>query len=600
MPTNNMSDADFDEVDAWFEAQEAEYEAQATEWESQRKKKRATAGLTLEQLTKAKGKHKYVNPETGEFEKDPVTGETEVPTLTLSPDKASLAVFGVLLLRLSANDTSDKPKLWTHNDVIWEPIGEKKVKDIIDAVIGDLSYERGLQETLRRLRGLSERAYWNKNPFLFPCQDGVIDLETGKIRPHSFDDYITYTYNAKCNYLRADYDRFLFYLASTFPDIRDCLTAIDIITKVGIRVTFETFVFLLGGGENGKGILEKIIIAMYTISRGSAIKIEELKRSHFAMGNMIDNDYLIITEVETINDVMSIIKALASGELQDSDVKYSTDRIKVMPHILPIIDSNKALHFTDKSRGRKRRTQKLDFPYTFGYTSDTRPKDPKLLDKLTTPESLAGILKIIRGRAPSLIESRRIYQRKSSEQMEAELERQKFSFEHFTDECLSTEWTENGDAPRLKVDDAYKVYLDYCKLFNVPEPASNSPFGRDINKKYNLETKSTSERIDGKKVSYRYYPGLYLVKLPEKAFKEFCDSYTTDIIGNTTDKPLNTTDILRMWIGENNNSKENTTDTTDKVVLKEVLEKLAKMYKYVHSKTNSEITFENFEKAVYA
>ena len=97
-----------------------------------------------ENFTKATGRLKRVNPETGEFEEDPMTGETTVPKLTLSPSKAANAISTMLNLRLSSADSSDRPKIWWHDGGIWNPGGEKKIMNIIYAAIGDLAYEKGV------------------------------------------------------------------------------------------------------------------------------------------------------------------------------------------------------------------------------------------------------------------------------------------------------------------------------------------------------------------------------------------------------------------------------------------------------------------------
>lgn len=80
----------------------------------------------LQDLTKATGRIDRVNPMTGEKEADPITGETKVPKLTLSPTKASAAVAEFMPLRLSATN-KDTPKIWRYDSGIWQPDGEKRV-----------------------------------------------------------------------------------------------------------------------------------------------------------------------------------------------------------------------------------------------------------------------------------------------------------------------------------------------------------------------------------------------------------------------------------------------------------------------------------------
>ena len=108
--------------------------------------------LTLEQLTKATGKMEQIDPDTG----DPVLDENGLPVIvpkrTLSPSKAAMTMGDTMMLRMAETDTSDKAKIWRYDGGIWRPDGEREIIKTIDAVIGDLSYEKGLRETLRRIR----------------------------------------------------------------------------------------------------------------------------------------------------------------------------------------------------------------------------------------------------------------------------------------------------------------------------------------------------------------------------------------------------------------------------------------------------------------
>ena len=111
-----------------------------------------------------------------------------------------------------------------------------------------------------------------------------------------------------------------------------------------------------------------------------------------------------------------------------------------------------------------------------------------------------------------------------------------------------------------RLDRAYENYREYCRLFNVPEPAAKIPFGRYSTKSTRLKPALAAREIeDGNKVSYRYYPGLFLVKSPVRRM------LISSLLhyGSTTDSISNTTDITRIYLSNNNNSNKNTTDTTD-------------------------------------
>jgi len=148
------------------------------------------------------------------------------------------------------------------------------------------------------------------------------------------------------------------------------------------------------------------------------------------------------------------------------------------------------------------------------------------------------------------------------------------------------------EAPKLEVPDAYAAYLEYCKLFNVPEPAHKNPFGKYLTERYKIESDSSSRVVDGKKQTYRYYPGLYQVKSPKTVFAEFSLKYYS----NTTGILSNTTGIPQEWISNNSIIKGNTTGTTgEQSFLKGIIEELEIMYKYVHyCKDPSEISYRKF------
>jgi len=482
------------------------------------------------------------------------------PDYVLSPTKASEAISRVVELRTSEKDPSE---LWRFDGSIWKPDGEDEVTRLIDAACGDLSYDRGLRETLRRIRSNAARVKFNAVPYLLPLQNGTLNIKDGTFREARPDDYLTFKYGAIYD-PQADYRPFLWHLCSTLPDPRDVLTAIDIATAAPIRVPFESFVLLFGGGGNGKGIFEKIIQAILSEERTTAITFEEIRKSRFGAGALLDTDLWLVTEVSSPKDAVNILKRVSTGELMDTDIKYG-GRKRGKPHVLPILDANNPFDFEDDSKGLRRRFIKLDFPYSYGYGPEDRPKNPKWEDYMLTSEVLAGVVRLIAIRGPSLYQERRIYRRKSEEEIAEEYRRQQYSLHYFCAECLSTK--PQGDfEERLTVEKAYSEYQEYCRLFNVPTPSRKVPFGRYIKEMFGIESAVTTNE--------RYYPGLWIVKSAKLAFAENKLNYRC--YRSTTDK-------LQIDEGKIDVHEWITTDATDKSVFVEVLEEIERMYKYIHS-----------------
>jgi len=480
----------------------------------------------LEDITKATGRIIRVNPITGEKEPDPEMGETTIPELTFSPSKAATAITGFLPLCISTSYASEKTesrKLWAYNGKIWIPDGEKRVKHLLDAIGKNLSYERGLQETIRRIKENAEVVIFDSNPYLFPALDKIVDLQTGQARDYLPEDHITFQGGAAWDNPDADHGIFLWLLCSTLPDPRDVLTALDIATAACIRIPFEAIIQLIGPGGGGKGAFEDAVTALCSPARVSTISPTDV----------IGKDLWVLSEVEDMRLAINILKKVSTGEQSDSDTK-SGGRVQGKPHVLPILDCNNAVDFEDDSGGKIRCVIKLDYPYKFGYTPDTRRKDQDMKTKVTSPAVLSGILHLLADRAPFLCKTKRIYTRKKPEEIDKEYQRQLHSQDHFCEDCLTTEMPtdKNGQAinvvtgelypmgqpPRLTTTKLLEEYKEYCTLFNVPTPSKQ--MGGYIHDKYGIKSKGSTSRTNGIRDDYRYYPNLWLAKTARVAYAE--------------------------------------------------------------------------------
>lgn len=382
---------------------------------------------------------------------------------------------------------------------------------------------------------------------------------------------------------------------------------IDIITAIALRIPFDIIVLLFGPGGNGKKVLEMVLIALYTISRVAAIKLGEVRKNHFAAGNLLNKDVWIVSEVSSAKDVMDILKGISSGDVLDSDVKYG-HRIQGFPHVVPILDANKTFDLGDNTEGRKRRFVKMDFPFTFDSKPTNRPKDPHLEETLTTPEVLSGILQIVAARAPVLVDSKRIYLRKSAGEMDQEFKRQQHHLSFFCEECLSKEPPENPEKLTTKVLQA--EYEEYCRAFNVTEPASKYALGRYVCGRFEIKSDNTSEidKVTKKKVNVTYYPGLYLVKSARAARAEaLIDVASVEESSAPRDVDdlvarygyysyySDTKVILKREETKISNSNNNTKDTKDNSIIKQVIEELWRMYAFIQSCENpKDISYTNF------
>ena len=124
---------------------------------------------------------------------------------------------------------------------------------------------------------------FDTNHYLLNVQNGTLDLETGKLRPHSKDDFITKISPATFD-PKARSKRWLDALATSLPDpvVRDyvqrflgyCLTG-----DVGERVV----VMFVGKGRNGKSLIARVVqelMGPYATTLASTVLMASEKEQH--------------------------------------------------------------------------------------------------------------------------------------------------------------------------------------------------------------------------------------------------------------------------------------------------------------------------------
>lgn len=513
---------------------------------------------------------------------------------------AAMAILDKMALAM----TPSKELIYNFDGEIYRPFGAEAIKDTVYSICEDGVNRGNLGEVLDRVgaRLKLNTIDLKPEPYLMPLQNGVLDLKAGELLEYSPDHKFTFKYGARWDPEGGDWRRVLWHLCSSLKDPRDVLQAIDVMTATALRIPFDSWLLLIGSGQNGKGMFERLLLNFVTQDRASAMTLDEMKRSKFGAGYLLDVDLLLVSEVETVRDANSVLKKLATGEFMDSDVKYG-GRAKGSPHLMTVLDANNAFEYGDDSFGRKRRTLKLDWPYVFGDGPDDRPIDRTIEELFKSDEILSGVAWIIAARAPSLIQTRKIYRYKTAEELDEEFDRQRNHLHYFTEECLgerSEEWLgefgELGEAniKRLTTARAHELYLEWCNYFNVPSPASAKALTAYIKKKFNTDTKKSHATGPGDKdISYRYFEFVGLTKLPGEVFSDYKLSHysSSGADNNSSGALMGQIESSNIDISEYNGALGALGADRIKIIISEIEE----MYSFISScKSPREISWKNY------
>jgi putative DNA primase/helicase len=154
---------------------------------------------------------------------------------------------------------------------------------------------------------------------------------------------------------------------------------------------YEKAVMLVGPGSNGKGVFIKLIESFVGLDNTSHVPLQDLDKDKFAVAD------LYCKMVNTFADLKSeklsstgMFKTLVSGDTIRGQRKYGHP-FSFRNYAKLIFSANKIPDSDDKSHAYYRRWLILPFEKVF---EGKEIKDTKLIDKLTIPEELSGLLNL--------------------------------------------------------------------------------------------------------------------------------------------------------------------------------------------------------------
>ena len=240
----------------------------------------------------------------------------------------------------------------------------------------------------------------DKHPNLLNAQNGVIDLETGKLYEHDQTLYLTQKITAAYDTC-ADSSFIENFFAQIQPDE---MTRAGLLRWLGYCLTGsvreEKFLIWLGeSGANGKGVLSRTLSALLRDYAAALPRTALVLRkfddgnAHTAALNALAGARFAISEELPQNVTLdsALLKTLTGGDMQT--LRRLREEFK---DVEPTAKINMSSNFIPKFEnvddgGIERRLLVMPFNETF--TGDRA--DPHLKEKLLAPDNLRGLLKIL-------------------------------------------------------------------------------------------------------------------------------------------------------------------------------------------------------------
>lgn len=339
---------------------------------------------------------------------------------------------------------------------------------------------------------------WERPPIdVVNVRNGLLDLKTGKLEPHSPDFLspiqlpLIFDPAAQCPGWEA-------FLSAVFP--RDAIpVAWEVFGWLMVPHTgLQKALMLVGSGANGKSRLLSGLRAFLGADNVAAVPLHKLEENRFSSARLIGKLANIFADLpERDVDNTSVFKSLTGGDAIECERKFETG-FEARPFARLVFSCNRPPRVKDASPAFFRRW--LVIPFDVQLAPHERIPEEELDAMLASPEELSGVLN-------KAIEGWRRLQLNRSFTRAKSLET---ALQNFRAACNPLEaWvqshTELKPGARIEGDALYEAYRLHCEETGQPV-VSREAFGRQMRRLYPEIPYKQVLDPDGRRV--RAYEGL--------------------------------------------------------------------------------------------
>jgi len=333
------------------------------------------------------------------------------------------------------------------------------------------------------------------NPHLEPISE--VTIEDVKRGAKVFGSKIPVDYDPT-----ADCPAFKKFLEEVLPDKGDRMAIQELFGSLLWRASVGKAFVLIGEGANGKSTLLKVMETFLDKENIATRSLQDISRNRFAVADLVGKLANFGYELPSSRlENSDVFKSLVTGDSLPAEKKFE--------HPFPfhnyaklIFATNQMPSFADTTTAFYRRWVIINFPNRFlpaelieeakqrlreanptateeeieEQTKNLKVADPFILEKITTPQELSGVLNwALEGLRRLLNNKFKFTSENIPEETGEEMERMVDPIKAFLND--ETEIT-NGSEDYVAKDDLYNAYTAYCRRKKLPMVGYNTFFKR--------------------------------------------------------------------------------------------------------------------------
>jgi len=367
----------------------------------------------------------------------------------------------------------DTERLWEYHepDGVFERGGEATVDEILARNLEAHYSQREKNEVVGYIKA---RTYIDREEFnggedenLLCVANGVLDLETRELHDHSPDYYfvralpIEYDGTATAESIQS-------FVGEITEREADRMTMLEMVGScLWPEYLKGKFMILFGEGGNGKSVFFDLVSRFLGSENVSGWDLQELGENRFATSALVGKYANIGGDMDSVKvKNTGVLKTLTGGDVMMVEEKNEKAHEFVNSATL-MFGANRPPVIDEASRAVKRRLVPVRLPYEF--TDDDEEvrekelakeaRDPDvLLDEMTTPEEMSGLLNMALDGLDRLRETGDVSLPESQEERLEYYEQFSDPIKEFAVRCLDNERNE-----RVEKDSVYSAYKAFCQ-----------------------------------------------------------------------------------------------------------------------------------------
>jgi len=362
-------------------------------------------------------------------------------------------------------------QLYVYRAGAYRPDGETALREQIVEALGPRWRKRHADETIAHLFAVAPRLHERPPLDRVNCRNGIFDFASGELHPHDpailtpVQLPVDFDPDADCR----EVERFLSAVLPGMEQLAYELIGYLLLPDNSLQAAF----MFIGPGANGKSTLMALIGALLGAENVANVPLHRLEDDRFATAELYGRLANLFADLDArALSSTSMFKSIVGGDSISAERKFR-DSFTFRPYARLLYSANEPPPTPDGSDAFFRRWVVIPFNERFEGREDRR-----LLERLTRPAELSGLLNRALLARPALIERGRFPSTEQTQAAADEFRVATDSSSAFAAECCVAD--EDG---RVALPELYRIYAAWCKD-NGLQPFSARKFNRRLRDRF--------------------------------------------------------------------------------------------------------------------